>query len=66
MDKDELYEENQNLLEISVGDYFNLQPSKCLQYLNSLIENSSNLFIIKRYLEVLTPVKVLLSQQHLQ
>ena len=66
MDKDELYEENQNLLEISVGDYFNLQPSKCLQYLNSLIENSSNLFIIKRYLEVLTPVKILLSQQHLQ
>ena len=53
LDKDQLHEENQNLLEIAVGDFHSLQPSKCLQYLNSLIENSSNLFIIKRYLEVL-------------
>ena len=54
LDKDQLHEENQNVLEVAVGDFFSLQPSKCLEYLNQLLENSSNLFIIKRYLEILT------------
>ena len=52
VDKDELHEENQKQLEVALDDFHTLQPSKALNFLNEILENSSNLFIIKRYLEV--------------
>ena len=47
-----LENENDNQLKISVNDFHTDSPIKAIEYINSLLDNSTNMYIIKRYLEV--------------
>ena len=47
-----LEEENDNQLQISVNDFHTHLPSKALDYMNSLLDNSANIYVIKRYMEI--------------
>ena len=47
-----LENENEDQLRISVNDFHTHLPIKALEYLNSLLDNSANIYVIKRYMEI--------------
>ena len=47
-----LENENEDQLQITVNDFHTHLPIKALEYINSLLDNSTNIYIIKRYMEV--------------
>ena len=47
-----LENENEDQLRISVSDFHTHLPNKALEYLNSLLDNSANIYVIKRYMEI--------------
>ena len=44
--------ENENQLQISVSDFHTHMPDKAIDYINSLLDNSANIYVIKRYMEI--------------
>ena len=49
---DALTIKNETPLEVKTGDFLSNDPDECLNYANQLLGNSSNIYIIKRYLEL--------------